>query len=40
MRIEAIKATPVTIDFTEPEIWSQGVRSGVTAIVVEVLRAA
>ncbi|MDA0991610.1 MAG: hypothetical protein O3A51_12770 [Verrucomicrobia bacterium] len=37
MKIETVKATPVTIGFTEPEIWSQGVRHGVTAIVVEVI---
>jgi len=36
MKIESVQATPVTIAFTEPEIWSQGVRHGVTAIVVEV----
>ena len=36
MKIEAIQPTPVSIDFTEPEIWSQGKRLGVTAIVVEV----
>ena len=37
MKIEAVKATPVTIGFTEPEIWSQGMRHGVTSIVVEVI---
>ena len=37
MKIESIKATPVTIPFTEPEIWSQGARKGVTAIVVQVI---
>ncbi|MSO21767.1 MAG: hypothetical protein EXQ58_00635 [Acidobacteria bacterium] len=37
MKIEAVKATPVTLRFTEPEVWSQGVRYGVTAIVVEVV---
>ncbi len=37
MKIETVKATPVTIDFAEPEIWSQGIRRGVTAIVVEVI---
>jgi L-alanine-DL-glutamate epimerase-like enolase superfamily enzyme len=36
MRIEDIIATPVTIGCTEPEIWSQGQRQGVTAIVVQV----
>jgi L-alanine-DL-glutamate epimerase-like enolase superfamily enzyme len=37
MKIESIKATPVTIAFIEPEIWSQGVREGVTAVVVQVI---
>lgn len=36
LKIEKIKATPVTLDFTEPEIWSQGRRAAVTSIVVEV----
>ena len=37
MRVESIQATPVTIPFTEPEHWSQGVRDGVTAIIVQVV---
>ncbi|HET8588762.1 MAG TPA: mandelate racemase/muconate lactonizing enzyme family protein [Nakamurella sp.] len=36
MRISQIRATPVNIGYREPERWSQGSRSGVTAIVVEV----
>ncbi len=36
MKIRSIKATPVTIAFTEPEYWSQGRREGVTAIVVQI----
>ena len=36
MKIQSIEATPVTIEFTEPEHWSQGRRDGVTAIVVQV----
>ena len=37
MKIESIEATPVTIPFTEPEHWSQGVRQVVTAVVVEIV---
>jgi len=37
MQIEDVIATPVTIGFTEPEVWSQGQREGVTAIVVQVI---
>ncbi|HVY20609.1 MAG TPA: mandelate racemase/muconate lactonizing enzyme family protein [Bauldia sp.] len=36
MKITNIKATPVVIDFTEPEYWSQGKRLGVTAIIIEI----
>lgn len=36
MKIVDIRATPVNVAFTEPEIWSQGARSGITAIIVEV----
>ena len=36
MRITALRATPVNVAFTEPEVWSQGARNGITAIVVEV----
>ena len=36
MRIVDIRATPVNVAFTEPEIWSQGARHGITAIIVEV----
>ena len=36
MKIESIQATPVRIDFTEPEIWSQGRRFGATCIIVQV----
>ena len=37
MKIKEIKATPVRIPFTEPEIWSMGQRTMVTAIIVEVV---
>ena len=37
MKIERIIVTPVRIEFTEPEFWSQGRREAVTAIVVEVV---
>lgn len=36
MKISRLRATPVNLRFREPERWSQGVRDGVTAIVVEV----
>ncbi len=36
MKIEKIEATPVRIDFTEPEIWSMGARYAVTCIIVQV----
>ena len=36
MRITDVRATPVNVPFTEPEIWSQGARHGITAIIVEV----
>ncbi len=36
MKITSIQTTPVTIPFTEPEIWSQGQRKGVTALLVSV----
>jgi L-alanine-DL-glutamate epimerase-like enolase superfamily enzyme len=36
MKIRAIRATPVNIDYREPERWSQGHRLGITGIVVEV----
>lgn len=37
MKIKEIKATPVRIPFTEPEIWAMGQRAMVTAIIVEVV---
>ena len=37
MKIRKIKATPVRIPFTEPEIWSMGQRTMVSAIIVEVV---
>jgi len=37
MIIKAIQATPIRIAFTEPEVWSMGVRRGVTAVIVEVI---
>lgn len=36
MRITDVRATPVNVAFTEPEIWSQGARPGITAIIVEI----
>jgi L-alanine-DL-glutamate epimerase-like enolase superfamily enzyme len=36
MRITGVRTTPVNVAFTEPEIWSQGARQGITAIIVEV----
>lgn len=36
MRITGIKATPVSVPFRQPEIWSGGSRLGVTSIVVEI----
>lgn len=36
MKITAIRATPVNVAYTEPEIWSQGARTGITAVIVEV----
>lgn len=36
MKIREVRATPVNIDYREPERWSQGRRLGVTAIVVEI----
>lgn len=37
MLIRDLKTTPVTVPFTEPEIWSGGSRPGVTSIIVEVV---
>ena len=37
MKIESIIATPVTMAFTEPEYWSQGMRRGATTIIVQVI---
>ena len=37
MKIKEIRATPVRIPFTEPEIWAMGQRTMVTAIIVEVV---
>jgi L-alanine-DL-glutamate epimerase-like enolase superfamily enzyme len=37
MKITDIKLTPVTVPFTEPEVWSGGSRPGITSIIVEVL---
>ena len=36
MKIREVRATPVNIDYREPERWSQGHRLGVTSIVVEI----
>ena len=36
MKITSVNATPVSILFREPEIWSQGIRHGVTAVIVEI----
>lgn len=36
MKITEIKLTPVTVPFTEPEVWSGGSRPGITSIIVEV----
>jgi L-alanine-DL-glutamate epimerase-like enolase superfamily enzyme len=36
MKITKITATPVTIDYKEPEVWSQGKRTGITAIVIQI----
>jgi len=36
MEIKSVKATPVNFTYREPERWSQGIRSGITAIVIEV----
>jgi L-alanine-DL-glutamate epimerase-like enolase superfamily enzyme len=36
MKIDDIRTTPVTVPFTEPEIWSGGSRPGITSIIVEV----
>jgi len=35
--IREVKLTPVTVPFTQPEIWSGGSRSGITSIIVEVV---
>ena len=37
MKITDIKLTPVTVPFTEPEVWSGGSRPGITSVIVEVL---
>jgi len=37
MKIKEVKATPVRIAFTEPEIWSMGQRTAVSPIIVEVV---
>ena len=37
MKILDLKLTPVSVPFTEPEVWSGGSRPGITSIVVEVL---
>lgn len=36
MKINDIILTPVTVPFTEPEVWSGGSRPGITSIIVEV----
>lgn len=36
MKITSVQATPVNIGFKEPEVWSQGSRCGITAIIVEI----
>lgn len=36
MKITQVRATPVNVDYREPERWSQGHRLGITGIVVEI----
>src|SRR5262245_50391952 len=36
MKIREIRATPVNVDYREPERWSQGHRLGITGIVIEI----
>jgi L-alanine-DL-glutamate epimerase-like enolase superfamily enzyme len=37
MLIRGIRSTPVSIPFSEPEVWSGGSRPGITSIIVEVI---
>lgn len=36
MKITQVRATPVNVNYREPERWSQGHRLGITGIVVEI----
>ena len=36
LRIQAVKLTPVSVPFTQPEVWSFGTVNGMTSIVVEI----
>jgi len=37
MLIQELKATTVSVPFTEPEVWAGGARPGITSIIVEVV---